>query len=1075
MQADIHGIDRELVDILLPKGLSAWEEIEQLANRVQEICVNRSASGHLEAEENPVNLWRYSLLKVRPVGDATSYPPQLYEALTWLGQADHAVRLAGLLPLTYHKVTALIRIASVLAQVKGQTFPDGRSLPSSPSTYSLALLMLEASRLALVVQDSQYIAPNELIHAILELDKTGNPDTIKDKSSTSAEKSLADKEAWQEIRANTIKAVRQQESIHSRLFSSFELAVAFFSTGYLAEGQEIWQEALELMASQEDLGTHLGRFVVETLVEKNQLELALTLKKSMLPTKGKVRALVLLYEAFLKAGKISQAESVKDEATTIAGHLENNLPMGYALQELALALHTAGKAAEALPLWQQTEVIFRQARENNNSWVEESITDLIFNLAKVGLWDEASRIQASLKVPYWQVKSARELAYLRAISRRGSQAEIEAGWAKAEEATLALSHRNDRAKASRKLVELLVKAGEWERAERLARSITFDDYEKVYALNVIARELLRSGQPEEAFAIANSIGPHPNNRESLAELAAELVRAGYFDLALKLANKKRQFIDPIRALSLIIIELCRAGQEEKARECWSLLERRAFNSFKEEYNAAGVLRELSGLMVLAGQHEKALTVIDQIENSQQKALALIDYARQFELKGIKGHETEQAWKQAEALVYEIEDDWDNPKASMLNNLASSLAECDKLDKANRLWDKALELAVAYPDATFHNHNLAIIAQELLKWGQWQKAETAMRFVWDQSNINRLLEELVDTLLDLKQWQEAERVAGSIEGGLEKARAQASLAKTLAEEGMWEEAERIAGTITDTDPTGLDQQDNLNDTLAELKQKTVASIGELRMRVSASMPPAEGETGQPTAQVEEADILLHWQTSLKQALNEKNNIARFKQGIDIIDEMVQAGYWREAARLVESLPGDANNDRYTDRNHGQARLVSYLCDQGLWEDAWQIAVKIENKILYERAIEEILTACLDAGLAEQALEIWNSSQEKLYIYSSDGNLVNFKTLASMTENLARSGFPQPLLDVIYVSCVKGNKESDLFDPVTYMKPLAETDNWKELGWHLYQGLLWVNSITFQLLKLPDANPVAGPGL
>jgi tetratricopeptide (TPR) repeat protein len=141
--------------------------------------------------------------------------------------------------------------------------------------------------------------------------------------------------------------------------------------------------------------------------------------------------------------------------------------------------------------------------------------------------------------------------------------------ADAEATACAITDPYDRPEAMSKVAGALARAGQYERAEVVARSVT-KDFMQSSALSGVAWILAGAGRHERAEAVARTITDEETRAYALAAVAAALARAGQHERAEAVATQAEAAADaitdppPARLLCAVAGVLARAGRYQRA-------------------------------------------------------------------------------------------------------------------------------------------------------------------------------------------------------------------------------------------------------------------------------------------------------------------------------------------------------------------------------------------------------------------------------------------------------------------------------------------------------------------------------
>ncbi len=309
---------------------------------------------------------------------------------------------------------------------------------------------------------------------------------------------------------------------------------------------------------------------------------------------------------------------------------------------------------------------------NNISRVE--LDDLIESVKNVLRRDEKSIILNNL---------------LRAMSKKG-MAEKALNVVEEE-----ITVKRDRVIALTSIAEGLIEVEAFNKSEEvldealeIARGIQ-QQRDKVESLSKIARSLAHMGKIKRAKETANNAlkiaewFPGEIRRaksQMFTEVAGALAETGQIDRAFTITERIPFRMDRSSPLKFIAIEMAKKGNFEKAIE---ISKRIPSISEKHEANS-----EIAGYMAYAGDFDEALMVARKISKKSYRAIALKNIADSV----VEGDRHDKAKAIIDEAIDVAEEVSDGPKkASILKDLSEVLAKIDQDSRANKVLNESFNL------------------------------------------------------------------------------------------------------------------------------------------------------------------------------------------------------------------------------------------------------------------------------------------------------------------------------------------------------------------------------------------------
>ena len=386
-------------------------------------------------------------------------------------------------------------------------------------------------------------------------------------------------------------------------------------------------------------------------------------------------------------GALAQAGQ-HQQAGGIAGAISDPESRARALAEVAGALARAGQHLQAEAVALQAEAAARSI--NSPGWRSVNLVEAVGALAQAGQHRQAENAARFIKDPESLVSALAAVAG--ALTRDEQQEQARAIALQAEAAARAITPRTEQlARALVTVAGALAQAGRQEQAravalvaEGAAYSVIFDlgdGQGRAIFLEEIGEALARAGQYQQAEVMARSIselsGPSPS---VLAEVAVAMAQAGQYQQAEAIA----QSIDipglSASALAEVAVALAQAGQYQQA-EAIALQAGATARSISGPEPRVQALAKAARALAWAGQHQQAEAIAHSITDVKVQACALAEAAGALAQAGQHEH-AEVIALQAEAAARSITDS--KVQVRILAQVAGILARAGESRSASRM-------------------------------------------------------------------------------------------------------------------------------------------------------------------------------------------------------------------------------------------------------------------------------------------------------------------------------------------------------------------------------------------------------
>ncbi|GHO98466.1 hypothetical protein KSF_085140 [Reticulibacter mediterranei] len=328
-------------------------------------------------------------------------------------------------------------------------------------------------------------------------------------------------------------------------------------------------------------------------------------------------------------------------------------------------------------------------------------------------------------------------------------------------------------------------------AEALLRSLQNDSYTQSRALEEFASILIRAQQWEQAEKMARSIRDDQRRDGALSELVCALAQAQQWKQAELILPAIQDASSLASALCGLVSALTREQRRGYARRYIPQIEKQA-RSIREPQWQSVTWEKLASTLIQAHQWKKTEEIARNIQDIDIRVRVLAKLA--LELKKAKRMKyAGQIFLQAEEIAREKKEAEDRER--MLIRLLSVLVEAQQWKQAEQLFHR-LKMAI---DAIGHSGWQSLLLEELTfvlaQAQQWKKAEEVARSISGTNRQAMALRHVASGLAQAQQWEQAKQIALSITRVEERIKALGDLALALTQAQQWEQAKQIALSIT----------------------------------------------------------------------------------------------------------------------------------------------------------------------------------------------------------------------------------------------------------------------------------------
>lgn len=269
-----------------------------------------------------------------------------------------------------------------------------------------------------------------------------------------------------------------------------------------------------------------------------------------------------------------------------------------------------------------------------------------------------------------------------------------------------------------------------ELVEEIARSIEDPD-SRTWALRLLVKELAEMKQWDRAEKIARSI-EGIGSSQSLGDLADKLLGFGEWDSAEKIARSIETSYERALSFTEIASRLVTANQLERVVLILDEAER-VTQSISDSHETAWVLYRIARTFVDAGIYDTAETVARSIQSSYEKATALTEIVVRLLADG----EVERAVTvlgDVETVARNGEMDWVWQRAEVFGQAAKLFSAAKQPDDATRVWMEAISFARSgeenenVQDSVDCAKVMKEIALEMALAGEYEAAQEAAKTI-----------------------------------------------------------------------------------------------------------------------------------------------------------------------------------------------------------------------------------------------------------------------------------------------------------------------------------------------------------
>lgn len=520
----------------------------------------------------------------------------------------------------------------------------------------------------------------------------------------------------------------------------------------------------------------------------------------------KVLALTTLAVASAGAEHAQGVAALLAEAHALTDRMAADLRQAQALAHLVRASALTGHNDQVVTFISRIEAIARAFADPIQQG--QVLVVLVDALSAAGHLDrvdqvveEARAVLNTVDTSRYAADPPRVLADLAAtLARTGRRDRAQQLATEAEDIAATVTASDQVGSAFRAVSRALASVEQYERAEALARAITFPLYRAEALAEIAQASALAQDTPRaerlanESEAIARTIASAELRAEAWADLAVALAAAGHLDRA----DAVTQIIaDPfwrVTALAAQVPALAHAGQHERARQV-SIDAETTARTAVDRLNRSNALSEVAQALAAAGQWGRAEAI----------AISLASWHRSESLAALAGAlaQAEQL-DRARTVAATVTDPVHAVQALLA--VAAAAAQAGNLQESRRLANEARTGAAAVPDWRDRAVALAAVSGALHQVGAHRDAVRTAEEAQGAASAGTaaawqalVLADLIPALADGGHLERAEQIAAEVQGAAttiddaaDRSLVLAALAAALHSTGHGERAARLAG-------------------------------------------------------------------------------------------------------------------------------------------------------------------------------------------------------------------------------------------------------------------------------------------
>ncbi len=467
-------------------------------------------------------------------------------------------------------------------------------------------------------------------------------------------------------------------------------------------------------------------------------------------------------------------------------------------------------------------------------WRTKALVRVAETVAKAGDFDRAERLARTITdIRYLQAEALARVAGV--VAEDGEPERAARLLNDAKQIARTITRPNDLENVLQWIAESLAKAGDFDRAEQTANTITYTHPpHRTETLTRVAEAVAKAGDFARAEHLARTITYPPSLAEALARVAGVVAKAGESGRATRLLNDAEQAArtDTLRrsaleALARVAGSVAEAGDFDRAEHI-----ARTITSFHWQANA---LARLAGAVAKSGDFDRAeliaRTITDRHWKEDARYWKTEALTRVAEAVALAGD-----FERAEHIAHTMTESYN--RVDMLVRIAGAAAKAGDFERAEHIAHTITD------DPTSSTNALVRIAEAAAEAGDFDRAEhiahtmtdgywkvkalagvagvvaeadesgRATRLVDDAEHLARTITERFEfNRVNMLVWaaeagakagesgraarllEDAEHIAHTIDHTYSRADALARVAEALAKSGDFDRAERIAHTIT----------------------------------------------------------------------------------------------------------------------------------------------------------------------------------------------------------------------------------------------------------------------------------------
>lgn len=578
-----------------------------------------------------------------------------------------------------------------------------------------------------------------------------------------------------------------------------------------------------------------------------------------------------------------------ERAVVVANSITDPVTRCAAMGRVAATVAATGSPDQARSLIAQTELAARTIIEPSTRG--RALVHVAAAVGAIGDLERAEAIARDITDPNQQVIALTYVA--QAVTRTGDIERARSLVDDAEAIARDIIDTGGQSYVLMYVVDARVRVGDLEQAETIADAFDLGFGPEIWLLRQLVEAMADAGQWERAEAIARKITDPGDEAGVVARLATAVARSGDMERARSLTDHAEAIIRDLadvgeraEALADLASMVGQSGDVKRSRALIADIEA-VMPDIIEPHRRMRTLKNMVTAITATGDLVRAETIARSITDPTERTLALeqlaIAYARAGDLD------------RAETIAHDFSDtsEWPHPRT----RVAEAIADAGEPSRAETVARRIMS-------ARRRDRVLGQVAQALAQAGDLERAESVARNDIAPSWRELPLAEIAVTQAQMGDLEHAEVIACDITNQDHKAWALGQVAAALAQAGNVERARKVLGQAETAASaiTDLEYQAQIFTELAEVydeigDQHRVCSLIDHVATIAHDLSP-DGRALMLAWVVE----MLVQAGDLEQADSVADDITEpvSRRWVlpQLIDTFVQAGEWMRAQALID---------------------------------------------------------------------------------------------------------------------------------------------------------------------------------